>query len=39
MSHTDQGVDCETPLESLEVKGGEEEHGETEKVASKEIKH
>lgn len=34
MSHADQGADCETPLESLEVKGGEEEHGETEKVVS-----
>lgn len=34
ISHADQGADCETPLESLEVKGGEEEHGETEKVVS-----
>lgn len=34
MSHADQGADCETPLESLELKGGEEEHGETEKVVS-----
>jgi len=34
MSHADQGAGCETPLESLEVKGGEEEHGETEKVVS-----
>jgi hypothetical protein len=34
ISHADQGADCETPLKSLEVKGGEEEHGETEKVVS-----
>ena len=34
MSHGDGGSDCETTLESLEVKDGGEEHGEIEKAVS-----
>jgi hypothetical protein len=34
MSCGDRGSDCETPLETLEVNGGREEHEEIEKVVS-----
>lgn len=34
MSCADGVSECETPLESLEVKGGGEEHGENKKVVS-----